>query len=352
MRVYFPGLNTIRLYAAFCVVIGHAFTYASQTGYVFASDLPSRLNFVMLSGYEAVSLFFVLSGFLITYILLRERRDTGTIAVKRFYIKRALRIQPLYALIVLLTITAGYYQPTAPGLFAIVLLSPHLAYPVLQSLEHLWSIGIEEWFYFALPPILRRVPVPALALTVIGIRLLLAVAVPGLLVGYPYTPGILTLLNFMRFECMAIGALGAWMLINRHWLLRWVYRAEVPNLFILALMILLDFPGGVAYNLVSSVVFLVFILNIATNPQHKMGLEVPTLARWGAVTYGVYMYHPLLTHIVAAAFVRLGIQSDILLYAVLCASVLTVALVSYRVFEQPIMRLRDANPAPVLVGEN
>lgn len=347
-RVYFPGLNTIRLYAAFCVVIGHAASYAPESGYTFATDLPTRLNFVILSGYEAVSLFFVLSGFLITYILLTERRDTGAIAVKSFYIKRALRIQPLYFALILLTLAAGALvpQPTITGMVALLLLSPHLAMNGLGAVGHLWSIGVEEWFYFALPPLLRRVSVPALAFAVIGVRLMLALAVPGLMAGDPYAPATL-LLHALRFECMAIGALGAWMLINRHWLLKWIYRAELPNLIVLALIIMLNFPGGVAFNLVSSIVFLVFVLNVAANPRHKLGLELPVFARWGAVTYGVYMYHPLLTHLAAAVFVRLGVQGDGLLYAVVCMLVMGTALVSYRVFEQPVMRLREMKSAPI-----
>lgn len=339
-----PGLNTIRLYAALCVVIGHTVSFASA--HTFTVDLHSILNLLILSGYEAVSLFFVLSGFLITYILLNERRTTGDIAVKRFYIKRAFRIQPLYILVTLLTLAvSGTEHPTLTGLLSIVLLSPHLAPFALGALSHLWSIGVEEWFYFVLPPAMRRVSVPALAFTVIGVRLLVALAVPNLMIGDPYQPDTL-ILHELRFECMAVGALGAWMLFNRHWTLRIVYRLELPNLAILALIVLLHFPGGVLFNLVSSLVFIVFILNVATNPRRRLNLEHPTLSRLGTVTYGVYMYHPLVTLAVVAAFVRLGavgMVADVLLYAVVALLSVLVAAISYRVFELPVLRLRSAS---------
>lgn len=346
-RTYFPGLNTIRLYAAFCVVFGHTAEYPPEMGYVFATALPSQLNFIILTGYEAVSLFFVLSGFLITYFLLDEYSVTGTIAVKQFYIKRALRIQPLYGLITLLTLVVPIVvHPSDIGLLAIVVLSPHLAMHSLGAAFHLWSIGVEEWFYLALPPLLRRISVPALALSVIGLRLLLAIAIPDLMLGNPYAGNGMITLHALRFECMAIGALGAWMLINRHWLLKWIYRAELPNLAMLTVIILLNFPGGgVAFNLVSSCVFLVFILNAATNPNRKLSLELPIFASWGAVTYGVYMYHPLVLRLIAAALVRIGLQNDVLLYIAVGVAVLVVALVSHRVFELPIMRWRKFGSA-------
>lgn len=334
-------MNTIRLYAALCVVIGHTVSLASA--HTFTINLHSTLNLFILSGYEAVSLFFVLSGFLITYILLSEQRSTGDIAVQRFYVKRAFRIQPLYILIVVLTLAvSGIQHPTLTGLLSIALLSPHLVPSMLGALSHLWSIGVEEWFYFVLPPAMRRVSIPALAFTVIGVRLLVALAVPNVMLGDPYTPDTL-ILHELRFECMAVGALGAWMLVNRHWALRLVYRMELPNLAILALIVLLQFPGGVLFNLVSALVFIVFILNVATNPKRRLNLEHPLLSRLGTVTYGVYMYHPLVSFAVASVFVRLGavgVLADFALYATVVLASVLVAAVSYRVFELPMLRLR------------
>lgn len=354
-HIYFPGLNTIRLYAAISVVLVHAASYAGESGYMVTSTIPAQLNWIILSGYDAVSLFFVLSGFLITYILLNERHQTSTIDVKRFYIKRALRIQPLYFLLIGITLlSAGFApQPSTAGLLAVVMFFPYFMFAVRGAVGHLWSVGVEEWFYFALPPLLRRVSVPRLAAGVIGVRLLMTLFIPGLMLGDPYINLTMNFWHALRFECMAIGALGAWMLINRHWFVRWIYCLELPNLVFLALFILFDFPGGVAFNLVSSCVFLVFIMNVATNSRHRLGLELPLFARWGAVTYGVYMYHPLVTHGIASLFAHLGIHSDIALYAVIVVAVLIVAHVSYRVFEQPIMRLRDKQvQTPAVVVAN
>src|ERR1051326_1775359 len=97
-KVYFPGLNGLRFLAAFAVVITHVELLKGQVG------LPNHwTNPVIFNlGGLGVYFFFVLSGFLITYLLLAEKDKTGTIRIGNFYIRRILRIWPLYYFLVLL----------------------------------------------------------------------------------------------------------------------------------------------------------------------------------------------------------------------------------------------------------
>src|SRR5689334_400989 len=81
----FPGLDLLRFYAAVCVVLWH----------------QGARPFLFLNGWDAVTLFFVLSGFLITYLLLAERERTSSVDLFAFYVRRTLRIYPLYLLVVL-----------------------------------------------------------------------------------------------------------------------------------------------------------------------------------------------------------------------------------------------------------
>ena len=100
---YFRGLNSLRFFAAFLVVLQHAESIRHDKG------LPSLIHLgIFNNGAEAVSFFFVLSGFLITYLLLKERKDTNETSIKRFYIKRVFRIWPLYFLLVFIGIV---FQP-------------------------------------------------------------------------------------------------------------------------------------------------------------------------------------------------------------------------------------------------
>ena len=97
--IYFPNLNSIRFIAALLVIIHHIEQFKS----VF-NIYPNQMNNPVIGSFGplGVRLFFVLSGFLITYLLFAEKEVSGTISITKFYIRRALRIWPLYYLIVLL----------------------------------------------------------------------------------------------------------------------------------------------------------------------------------------------------------------------------------------------------------
>lgn len=99
-KVHFPGLNGLRFIAALSVIIGHVELIKLDYGiYNFKNTIPFYTN---TAGHLGVVLFFVLSGFLITYLLLVEKDKYGKVAVKKFYIRRVLRIWPLYFLILVI----------------------------------------------------------------------------------------------------------------------------------------------------------------------------------------------------------------------------------------------------------
>src|SRR5262245_23508948 len=97
-KIYFPNLNGLRFIAAFLVIIHHL----EQFKLTFKMDNYWNVPFIEPIGRLGVVLFFVLSGFLITYLLLAEENIKGGISIKSFYVRRILRIWPLYFLIVLL----------------------------------------------------------------------------------------------------------------------------------------------------------------------------------------------------------------------------------------------------------
>src|SRR5260370_28291020 len=94
--VYFPGLNGLRFFAGMLVVISRVELMKDHQGY--------RSAAANLAVYElgrlAVTFFFVLSGFLITYLLLTENSSAGAIEIRKFYVRRMVRIWPLYYLMV------------------------------------------------------------------------------------------------------------------------------------------------------------------------------------------------------------------------------------------------------------
>src|ERR1044071_5481753 len=95
-RIYFPGLNGLRFLAASAVIITHVELLKGVLGLPNHWKNPVLFNL----GGLGVYFFFVLSGFLITYLLLSEKNMTGHISIKKFYFRRIFRIWPIYYLLV------------------------------------------------------------------------------------------------------------------------------------------------------------------------------------------------------------------------------------------------------------
>jgi len=170
-KIYFPSLNGLRFIAALLVIFHHI----EQIKFYFKMEnLWVTSPFIGVIGKLGVVLFFVLSGFLITYLLLAEEHSFKTINVKNFYFRRMLRIWPLYFLIVALAffILPNIPMFTIPGfekhviyhdlfykLFLYAIIFPNLAmtFGIVSYVSHAWSIGPEEQFYLIWPFIVRRV---------------------------------------------------------------------------------------------------------------------------------------------------------------------------------------------------
>lgn len=150
---HLPGLDAIRGIAAYAVVVGHIETYRGRMGYT-VYDIPL---FRML-GQQAIVCFFVLSGFLITYLLFLEKNSRGTINIRKFYVRRILRIWPLYYFVALLGLfvvpTFLVFEPLAfqpdrdfvltSFLYLTLFANVGLVYAGhVAVLGPLWSIGVE-----------------------------------------------------------------------------------------------------------------------------------------------------------------------------------------------------------------
>jgi peptidoglycan/LPS O-acetylase OafA/YrhL len=96
-KIYFQGLDGLRAIAAILVVIGHIELVKKSFNLVNLQDGGGP--FYLYLGGHAVTFFFVLSGFLITYLLIKEKENNNSISIKSFYWKRILRIWPVYYLL-------------------------------------------------------------------------------------------------------------------------------------------------------------------------------------------------------------------------------------------------------------
>ena len=161
-KVFFPNLEGLRFFAFFVVFVNHA---THSLGYFNHSNKYAFINLHFFkNGDLGVSFFFVLSGFLITYLLLKEKELSGKINIKNFYLRRILRIWPVYFLVVALClIVFPRLGNLVPGWFPISVdtssLNPLFYLTFTGNFDYLvngisnvmigvlWSVSIEEQFY-------------------------------------------------------------------------------------------------------------------------------------------------------------------------------------------------------------
>lgn len=374
-RVYFPGLNSIRFFASISVVIIHIEQFKGFLGLNNQSNAPFFLSDFVLNGRDAVTLFFVLSGFLITYLLLAELQSTGNIAIRKFYLRRALRIWPLYYMILLISFVVipgifhlthfkGYYISLSDRFFVklglMFFFLPNIAdllnIYVLGAM-HLWTIGVEEQFYLIWPQLLKRCArwILACLLGVVFIKLGFAVlnAIWGdtpAPFGLPFLRApFIFILNF-RIESMAIGGLGAYILFNQKTALLDFIFHPLTEKIILGLMILnttVMRSTGLLTDALLSVIYIAFILNISSNPHSTIKLEHPMLNRLGNYSYGIYMYHPAIIYITLVFCILLGLTDatqplfNPLLNLIIIFFTIGTAAFSYHWFEMPFLRFKN-----------
>lgn len=376
--LYFPNLNGIRALAALSVVIYHI--YGLKTN--FKAMFPPNIIRVLWNGHDAVTIFFVLSGFLITYLLLVEHQRTGTIAVRQFYVRRVLRIWPVYYLLVFIGFVvvplivqavqfSGYYTFAKDPLLALLLYVIWLpnavgfftTIPIV--LLPLWTIGIEEQFYLLWPALLKRairwIPAIAIGLLIwrVGINQLVTLyivdsRIPQIL------RSILAILNQIRIENMAMGGLAAYILFHNQRRILDVLFHPVIEKILTALVVaqILFFPGDNTplVNMALGIPYAWFILNLAANPRSTLRLENRLFNRLGNYSYGIYMYHMPLIYLTLMVLQLLKVTDPIpfnlILYTVVIGGTILLAAASYRWFEQPFLRLKtrftrvESSPLP------
>jgi peptidoglycan/LPS O-acetylase OafA/YrhL len=176
-RFYRPELDAMRLFAFLCIFGHHTLTPHVMSGRTQSIGLRSILA---TSLKFAVSLFFVLSGYLITTLLAMEKENTGRVHLRAFYQRRIARIWPLYYAFTLVVLVIGAFVPrllpTARALAAFTFFSGNwylvFAHSIVAGgLGILWSINIEEQFYLLWPLMIKgyeRRAVPGFSLGVVA----------------------------------------------------------------------------------------------------------------------------------------------------------------------------------------
>jgi peptidoglycan/LPS O-acetylase OafA/YrhL len=317
-----------------------------------------------------VYFFFVLSGFLITYLLLKEKEKAGKINIRDFYLRRILRIWPLYYFILILGffilpyfeeihisyLEESFVQNFHPNLILFIIILPNLAlalYGAVPHIGHLWSIGVEEQFYIFWPWLVSKAKNIARALVlIIVIIVLVKVLILALGMFYGNKPWFVALKLFIamsKFECMAIGGLGAYYLFKQNArILKFIFNRFVLCGCVVLIPLLVYFtPARLqdGIHIVFSFIFLVIIINVAANPATWFKLENRFLSYLGKISYGIYMYHFMITAIVLAMLKHLAINTNeilfnCLIYSTVLLSTILVSGLSYEFLEKRFIKLK------------
>lgn len=362
-KIYFQNLDSIRFIAALMVF----FTHMRQ-----ACELSIQQPFILklwdsvLSGGMGVIVFFVLSGFLITYLLLEERELTSKINVKNFYFRRVLRIWPLYFLIILVGFgiyplinhfsnVANYRLPYFLSFlsnFDLIHLDTHH----LQNepmLDITWSVSIEEQFYLFWPLLFFLVK-PRYYVSVFISTIVVSMAWRFYVHNESYVLWYHTLSLIVD---LAIGGLAAYLVIKSN-SFKAVF-ARIPPLVSLLIYLsgitvlffrdnLMDsfVYGEVCIHLFYGAFFSFVILD--QNYSHESFLKLGRykyLSFWGKYSYGIYLLHPVVIAALIYFVGKMHINNQSMfnfsiISLVGLAVTLTVSYISYEFFEKRFLALK------------
>lgn len=365
---YFKGLNTLRFIAAYLVLIHHAEQIRVKNGFEDIQWLSLFRN-----GDHAVTFFFVLSGFLITYLLLKENYKTKSISIKNFYMKRVLRIWPLYFLMVII---GTLILPFCFDLFNIDYEMPYTFEQVwyyflffLPSLvtfffghhllEPLWSIGVEEIFYLIWAPLFKFLKkyILCILFIIISVKIALYLCIENNIITDDL---IIHLIRTLRFEAMSIGGLGAYFIFNRRKNISDLYIYKRPIQFIIYSVLLIFFLFNhnidntiwnsifripIISSLIVNFLFLYLIIGVSMIDQSIIKLENKIFSYLGEISYGIYMYHmiSIFTVILFLKNILISLNpilSATIFYILVTIVVIIISAISKRYFEDPFLRIK------------
>lgn len=349
----FKNLDGIRFIAFSCVFFSH--TFYSRDPSITQGSLYQSVNFLVGQwGDFGLSVFFVMSGFLITYLLMSERQATGRVHVLSFYARRILRIWPLYFAMVLFNFFV--YSPLAKHHEPVQQQIPYYFFYANMTgsstgvIDHLWAISVEEQFYLVLPLIMMVVPDKRLNYAFI-IAIVCALAFR---MTHHLEPQLIFRHSISASFEIALGGLAAWLIFfneKAKELFARLSRTAIAMTYGLfaALILFQNYIFGSSQLTVFVLLIQLFALfiiveqNYATNSLIKIG-NIKWASALGRYSYGFFCYHIICIRLVETIATRLGLTGSVstTLFIPLTGFFLTIAvgMASYRLFEIHFLNLK------------
>jgi len=354
---YIKGLDTIRAVAICLVIFWHWYPQ-----YPIFSFLGIIQHIFIPTGETGVTLFFVLSGFLITSILLKAKseNDNKLVTIKNFIIRRSLRIFPIYYLLIALLFLAGFpfgqghlpYYLTYTANF-LVIREGHW-----NNFSHTWSLSVEEQFYLLWPWLIlyiKDVHLKYIFYSAILIAIITMVASIGVLhikMPYAFTP--------CCFDAFGVGGFYAYCQLNENRYAEFKQKLKIALPIVLAIYFIwklcpyFDVSPKLIFfqrtiDSIISIWLIDFVINTKPGWFKNSILENKTLNTIGKISYGLYLYHYIYPYFFNQ-FIQYSIEkipslnflTNTYVNQILAlSSLFLIAYLSFELFEKRITELKS-----------
>jgi peptidoglycan/LPS O-acetylase OafA/YrhL len=314
-RIYFPELDGMRFIAFLLVYLFHGGVPPLLLARLVGSKVAGALR---ANGGYGVQLFFVLSGYLITTLLLREEARYGRIALRAFWVRRILRIWPLYYFIVFIGFfvllpldqssqLSAYFSVLKTHLLAFLLFLGNWSMALIKpipsdALSVLWSVCVEEQFYLIVPLLIALV-LPRYRVLIVGLLMVGSIAMRWACASRSGSQLLIVFNTFAQFDTLASGVMLALVMgwdRQRPRLARWLFWLQWPIYGASIWLFFQDALGhGSVWHRTWDFVWVwmcwvgIVIVALWGNGWLRAALSYSRIVWLGKISYGLYMYHEI-----------------------------------------------------------
>lgn len=351
-KFHLKGLDSYRAIAALIVLIGHIELFKNEYGISFNWYNTQFIKYT--GGHIAVVLFFALSGFLISMLLLKEKDKYNDVSIRKFYMRRIFRVWPLYYFVILVSYILIGFSPGSLTFILCLTIFPNIGHAIGAGWSvspQIWSIGVEEQFYLAWPWIAKKAKN---LLIVSGVIFIVITILPHatLFVATKFNTSADTLKTITKifaatkFNCMAMGGIVAALYHQKSKIVKILNKNNIISYGLIVLPFILWFSGfHIKYftDEMYAVLFSISILNISTNPA-IIDIDFKIPAYLGKISYGIYMYHWIVLELLFRTdiiTIKNNLLFNILIYVLAISGTILLSTISYYYFERIFLRIKD-----------
>ena len=362
-RNYFHTIDALRFFAFLAVFLGHIPTYNQISWHIPVGNM----------GTIGVNFFFVLSGFLITYLLVKEKLEFSSINLKLFFIRRILRTWPLYFLLLLVLLLIPYGILNKMGLINQSGYSPDwiFSFSFLENYKIIlndnlnqltpvnvnWSLCIEEHFYLLFPFLIKIIPVKRIPASLLMLILLSISA--KLYIGFIFhKPDIIGMELITCLDLFSFGGIVGYFIATGNKQVS-EFMSSIPGLYkrvylllVIAIVFSASFFSGkgnpidIIYPTIQGILFALLISIFVFRNPSMMISEKNILSYFGKISYGLYLFHVGIINCLYLVFVMLGhpLNNSLTLIAFILIALSIIILVShfsYLLIESPILGIKN-----------